>query len=88
MTAWGAPPASTVRAVKPRAAACWVADPTGRHCYRYWDGDGWTGLVLDRGLVKDDPGAGLRELAPPAPAPDRERSGPTTRRHRTIRSRS
>ncbi len=30
-------------------AAGWVADPEGRHQYRYWDGAAWTDYVADDG---------------------------------------
>lgn len=32
-----------------RAPAGWVADPEGRHQYRYWDGAAWTDHVADDG---------------------------------------
>jgi hypothetical protein len=33
----------------------WIADPTGRHEYRYWDGAAWTDQVSDKGAVARDP---------------------------------
>lgn len=33
----------------------WAADPTGRHQYRYWDGNDWTDQVSDNGVVATDP---------------------------------
>ena len=33
----------------------WAADPTGRHEYRYWDGNTWTGHVSDAGVTGTDP---------------------------------
>ncbi len=29
----------------------WVPDPTGRHQYRYWDGEQWTDHVADNGVT-------------------------------------
>ena len=39
----------------PAAAAGWLADPTGRHEWRYWNGTAWTRTVSSRGLQGDDP---------------------------------
>jgi hypothetical protein len=39
----------------PTAPPGWSADPTGRHEYRYWDGDEWTEHVSDRGVSAVDP---------------------------------
>ena len=36
-------------------AAGWNPDPTGRHEYRYWDGDRWTDDVSDTGVTSVDP---------------------------------
>jgi len=33
----------------------WLADPTGRHQTRYWDGHEWTGHVADNGVAGFDP---------------------------------
>jgi hypothetical protein len=33
----------------------WVADPTGRHQLRYWDGKAWTDYVADNGQESRDP---------------------------------
>ena len=33
----------------------WAADPTGRHEYRYWDGNRWTDHVSDAGVTGTDP---------------------------------
>ena len=33
----------------------WRTDPSGRHQYRWWDGDGWTDRVSDRGVRSVDP---------------------------------
>jgi hypothetical protein len=35
--------------------AGWNPDPTGRHEYRYWDGDRWTDQVADGGVAGSDP---------------------------------
>ena len=33
----------------------WLADPTGRHELRYFDGSGWTEHVADGGVISSDP---------------------------------
>jgi hypothetical protein len=33
----------------------WLADPTQRHQYRYWDGVQWTAAVSDNGAQANDP---------------------------------
>jgi len=33
----------------------WVADPTGRHQYRYWNGQQWTEHISDGGDLGIDP---------------------------------
>jgi hypothetical protein len=35
--------------------AAWLADPTGRHQYRYWDGQHWTEDVSTNGMASKDP---------------------------------
>ncbi len=35
--------------------AAWHPDPTGRHEYRYWDGQSWTAYVSDGGITGSDP---------------------------------
>jgi len=35
--------------------AGWLADPTGRHELRYWDGTAWTAHVRDAGAQSGDP---------------------------------
>jgi uncharacterized RDD family membrane protein YckC len=40
----------------------WHPDPTGRHQYRWWDGQKWTDFVADAGVTAIDPVAG-----PPPP---------------------
>ena len=54
------------------AAADWLADPSGRHEYRYWDGTKWTDSVSDGGTTGTDPfapAASATAPAPPAAAP-------------------
>jgi hypothetical protein len=49
------------------AEASWLADPTGAHELRYWNGTSWTEHVSDQGTTGQDPlGA---PLPPPVPAP-------------------
>jgi hypothetical protein len=51
--------------------ASWLADPTGRHELRYWDGSTWTDHVSDQGVTGLDP-VGAPPVAPgtpPAPEP-------------------
>jgi hypothetical protein len=47
----GPPPSSGMAPVLPGE---WRADPTGRHEWRYWDGDAWTGHVADEGVASVD----------------------------------
>jgi hypothetical protein len=49
-----APPAPEATAA-PVAAPGWLADPTGRHESRYWDGGAWTDSVADQGATSTDP---------------------------------
>ena len=35
--------------------AGWYRDPSARHEKRYWDGGGWSGQVIDAGVVGEDP---------------------------------
>lgn len=37
-----------------KIAAAWLADPTGRHQHRYWDGSSWTEHVSDAGAATTD----------------------------------
>jgi hypothetical protein len=46
------------------AEASWLADPTGAHELRYWNGASWTEHVSDRGTTAQDPLT--TELPPPA----------------------
>ncbi len=62
------------------SVSSWEPDPTGRHQYRWWDGEQWTDQVADDGVQAVDPvsiaEARLPEDAlpsvppPPRPAPD------------------
>lgn len=36
-------------------APVWAPDPTGRHEFRFWDGQRWTDRVADRSVVTSDP---------------------------------
>ena len=51
----GGAPAPAPAAVPQPVSAAWVADPTGRHELRYWDGSKWTPYVSDGGVQSDDP---------------------------------
>ena len=48
---YGAAPAGAPQV----APAGWLADPTGRHELRYWDGATWTSHVSDAGVAGQDP---------------------------------
>jgi hypothetical protein len=39
----------------PHPHSQWLADPTGRHQYRLWDGQQWSGHVSDSGRSGFDP---------------------------------
>ena len=39
----------------PGAPPSWLADPTLRHQYRYWNGAQWTPDVSDDGVQSSDP---------------------------------
>jgi len=54
----------------------WHPDPTGRHQYRWWDGQQWTDQIADHGVMGVDPVlapapavAGGAQIAPSAPWP-------------------
>ena len=49
------------------ADASWLADPSGAHELRYWDGTVWTDHVSDRGTTGLDPLAAA--YPPPGPVP-------------------
>lgn len=47
--------------------ASWLADPTGAHELRYWNGTAWTEHVSDSGVTAADPPPA--DLPPPPPSP-------------------
>ncbi len=49
--------------------ANWSPDPTGRHEYRYWDGQRWTDVVADAGVQSNDPFEAQPPPPPVAPSP-------------------
>ncbi|WP_419848476.1 RDD family protein [Candidatus Poriferisocius sp.] len=55
------------------SVSSWEPDPTGRHQYRWWDGEQWTDQVADDGIQSVDPvsttEASLPRDAPPLPPP-------------------
>ncbi len=51
--------------------AAWQPDPTGRHQYRYWDGNQWTNHVADNGVNGVDALSSTEAALPPE-------AGPTT----------
>lgn len=58
------------------SVSSWEPDPTGRHQYRWWDGEQWTDQVADDGVQTVDPvsanEAGLPLESPPSvPVPSR-----------------
>jgi uncharacterized membrane protein YhaH (DUF805 family) len=59
-----------IAAVNPTGAtqqgADWKADPTGKHRYRWWDGELWTDYVSDAGETSIDP---LQPAPPPPTTP-------------------
>jgi hypothetical protein len=57
------------------SSAGWFADPYNRHELRYFDGEGWTHDVSDRGVQSiDDPAAATPSVIPPAAAQVRSQS--------------
>lgn len=54
--------------------AAWHPDPTGKHEYRYWDGERWTEHVSDSGQVSSDP---LEGGAPSSAGSDADASSAT-----------
>ena len=51
------------------APPAWLADPTGRHQMRYWDGQQWTDHVSDAGAQSVDPvGSPAQAATAAAPA--------------------
>ena len=55
----------------------WESDPTGRHQYRWWDGERWTDQVADDGVQSVDP-VSITEARLPhkTPPPVPPQSGP------------
>jgi hypothetical protein len=55
------------------SVSSWEPDPTGRHQYRWWDGEEWTDQVADDGIQSVDPvstaEAGLPLETPPSAPP-------------------
>ena len=55
------------------SVSSWEPDPTGRHQYRWFDGEQWTDQVADDGVQSVDPitstEANLPRDAPPSPPP-------------------
>ena len=52
------PPFRPTTAVAATSPPRWFADPSGRHEYRYWDGEQWTEHVSDHGTSSVDPISG------------------------------
>ena len=50
----------------------WQPDPSGRHQYRWWDGERWTHHVADDGVTASDPVTGLDTLPTPSDSPGSE----------------
>ena len=61
------------------SVSSWEPDPTGRHQYRWWDGEEWTDQVADDGIQSVDPistaESGLPLETPPSALPP---PGPTS----------
>lgn len=57
----------------PAGEAGWLADPTGRHQLRWWDGRAWSAEVADAGMRSVDPAP----VTVPAWAPSNQASGGT-----------
>lgn len=50
------PAGATMQGIPPpHPNSQWLADPTGRHQYRLWDGQRWSGHVSDNGRSSFDP---------------------------------
>ena len=60
---------------EPMAEASWLADPTGVHELRYWNGSSWTEHVSDQG-EDDEAGARPPTVEPPLRQPTRSRRRP------------
>ncbi|MXZ76797.1 MAG: RDD family protein [Acidimicrobiia bacterium] len=50
------------------SVSSWEPDPTGRHQYRWWDGEQWTDQVSDDGIQREDGLALTERFGPPAQA--------------------
>ena len=46
----------------------WYDDPGGKHDYRFWDGERWTGGVADGERITEDPLPDIGAAAPDRPA--------------------
>jgi hypothetical protein len=46
---------ASTAAASPTAPPQWMADPTGRHESRYWNGSAWSDHVADAGVQASDP---------------------------------
>jgi len=64
------------------SVSVWAPDPTGRHQYRWWDGERWSDQVADDGVQTVDPVSTAEAqlpldepLSPPPPAADPEGAG-------------
>lgn len=66
------------------SAPGWYVDPTGRHAYRYWTGDRWSGRVDDPSGPSVDP-LGLMEAGSADRGPDEGSSRPKRPRRRRRR---
>ena len=56
------------------SVSSWDPDPTGRHQYRWWDGERWTDQVADDGVQSVDPVSTAEARLPhesPSPVPPR-----------------
>ena len=61
------------------ADGSWMADPTGRHELRFWDGEQWTEHVSDHGVQSVDHDLTLpRPDAAPAAPPSGQRAATST----------
>ena len=62
------------------SVSSWEPDPTGRHQYRWWDGEEWTDQVADDGVQTVDPisssEARLPQEVPPSTLPPAPSSVP------------
>ena len=54
----------------------WFTDPTGRHLYRYWDGNKWSSRVSDGGASGTDPAEIDPDMMAIPPAPGSQAPSP------------